>query len=112
MNNQHPQDIADLFCGAGGTSTGALKAARELKLDINLVAVNHWDIAIATHSLNHPGVKHVNSDLEKVDPRVVVPGGKLDLLVASPECTHFSKARGGKPMSKQSRASVKYILRW
>jgi DNA (cytosine-5)-methyltransferase 1 len=103
---------ADLFCGAGGTSTGLLEAARELGLDVQLIAVNHWDIAIATHSLNHPNVKHVNSDLEKVDPLEVVPGGKLHILVASPECTHFSKARGGKPMSKQSRASVKYILRW
>jgi len=103
---------ADLFCGAGGTSSGLLKAAKRLKLNIDLIAINHWDVAIATHSLNHPNVKSVNSDLEKVDPRKVVPGGKLHLLVASPECTHFSKARGGKPMSKQSRASVKYILRW
>jgi len=103
---------ADLFCGAGGTSTGLLKAARQLGLNINLIAINHWDVAIATHSLNHPGVTHMNSDLEKVDPREVVPGGKLHLLVASPECTHFSKARGGVPMSKQSRSSVKYILRW
>lgn len=103
---------ADLFCGAGGTSTGLLKAAKRMGLDVRLVAINHWDVAIATHSLNHPNVTHFNSDLEKIDPRQVVPGGKLDLLVASPECTHFSKARGGKPMSKQSRASVKYILRW
>ena len=106
------QYVADLFCGAGGTSTGLLYAARELGLNVELIAVNHWDVAIATHSLNHPEVRHVNSDLEKVDPLAVIPGGKLHLLVASPECTHFSKARGGKPMSKQSRASVKYILRW
>jgi len=103
---------ADLFCGAGGTSSGLLEAAEQLGLKVDLIAVNHWDIAIATHSLNHPNVTHFNSDLEKIDPREVVPGGKLHLLVASPECTHFSKARGGKPMSKQSRASVKYILRW
>lgn len=103
---------ADLFCGAGGTSTGLLHAAKYLNLDVHLIAVNHWDVAIATHSLNHPNVTHFNSDLEKIDPREVVPDGKLHLLVASPECTHFSKARGGKPMSKQSRASVKYILRW
>jgi DNA (cytosine-5)-methyltransferase 1 len=103
---------ADLFCGAGGTSTGLLKAAQELGLNVQLIAVNHWDVAISTHSLNHPNVKHFQSDLEKIDPKEVVPGGKLALLVASPECTHFSKARGGKPMSKQSRASVKYILRW
>jgi len=103
---------ADLFCGAGGSSSGLLKAAKKLGFNVELIAINHWDIAIDKHTRNHPGVTHVNSDLEKVDPRLVVPGGKLDLLVASPECTHFSKARGGKPMSKQSRASVKYILRW
>jgi DNA (cytosine-5)-methyltransferase 1 len=110
--NKPTQDLADLFCGAGGTSTGALQAARELGLDVNLVAVNHWDIAIATHSKNHPKVAHYNSDLKDIDPRQVVPSGKLRLLLASPECTHFSNARGGAPMSKQSRASVKYVIRW
>lgn len=104
--------IADLFCGAGGTSTGALIAAEELNMDVDLVAVNHWDLAISTHSSNHPDVAHYNSDLQNIDPRLVVPSGKLRLLVASPECTHFSRARGGKPMNKQSRASVKYVLRW
>jgi len=104
--------VADLFCGAGGTSTGVLDAARELGIDVSLVAVNHWELAISTHSENHPDVNHYNSDLQNIDPREVVPSGKLRLLVASPECTHFSRARGGKPMSKQSRASVKYVLRW
>ncbi len=105
-------NAADLFCGAGGTSTGLLRAAHDLDMDMELVAVNHWDIAISTHGLNHPNVNHYNSDLSKIDPRVVVPSGKLRLLVASPECTHFSNARGGKPVSKQSRASIKYILHW
>lgn len=103
---------ADLFCGAGGTSTGLLDAAKALGKQVRLVAVNHWELAIATHSSNHPEAQHYNSDLKDVDPRQAVPGGKLRLLVASPECTHFSRARGGKPMSKQSRASVKYVLRW
>ena len=103
---------ADLFCGAGGTSTGLLMAARELGIRLDLVAVNHWELAISTHSSNHPNVMHFNSDLQDVDPRQVVPAGKMRLLVASPECTHFSRARGGKPMNKQSRASVKYVLRW
>ncbi len=91
---------ADLFCGAGGTSTGLLQAAKRLKKKVKLVAVNHWELAISTHSQNHPGVDHYNSDLKDIDPRAVVPSGRLRLLVASPECTHFSKARGGKPMSK------------
>jgi len=103
---------ADLFCGAGGTSSGLMDACRELDYDTSLLAVNHWDIAIATHSVNLPGARHMNADLSDVDPHTVVPGGKLRLLVASPECVHFSNARGGRPMSKQSRASIKYVLRW
>jgi DNA (cytosine-5)-methyltransferase 1 len=103
---------ADMFCGAGGTSTGLLMAAKDLGIKIDLVALNHWELAISTHSANHPDVEHFNSDLQNIDPSEVVPGGKLRLLVASPECTHFSRARGGKPMSKQSRASAKYVLRW
>ena len=103
---------ADLFCGAGGTSTGLLEAAEMLGVKLRLIAVNHWDLAIATHSRNHPGVRHINSNLENVDPRKMVPGGKLRILVASPECTHHSRARGGKPVNIQNRASPKYILRW
>ena len=105
-------ETADLFCGAGGTSSGLLDACRELGYKTNLLAVNHWDIAIATHTANLPDARHMNADLGDVDPRTVVPGGKLRLLVASPECIHFSNARGGRPMSKQSRASIKYVLRW
>lgn len=103
---------ADLFCGAGGTSSGLLDACRELGYGISLLAVNHWDIAIATHTANLLDARHMNADLSDVNPRSVVPGGKLRLLVASPECIHFSNARGGRPMSKQGRASVKYVLRW
>ena len=106
------QQVADLFCGAGGTSTGVLQAAQELGQRVHLVAVNHWDLAISTHSENHPKVDHFNSDLQNLDPLLAVPSGKLRLLVASPECTHFSRARGGKPMSKQSRSSIKWILKW
>ena len=105
-------EAADLFCGAGGTSSGLMDAARELGYLTSLLAVNHWDVAIATHSENLPDARHLNCDLENVNPRTIVPGGKLRLLVASPECIHFSNARGGRPMSKQSRASIKYVLRW
>lgn len=103
---------ADLFCGAGGTSTGLARACEAAGVGLNLLAVNHWDVAIDTHSKNHPGVRHLCESLDNVDPRKVVPGGRLNLLVASPECTHHSNARGGKPMSDQSRASAWHILRW
>jgi DNA (cytosine-5)-methyltransferase 1 len=103
---------ADLFCGAGGTSTGLLKAAESLGYHVDLLAINHWQVAIATHSENHPEADHRCESLDNVDPRKAVPGGFLDLLVASPECTHHSRARGGKPMSDQSRSSAWHVLRW
>jgi DNA (cytosine-5)-methyltransferase 1 len=81
---------------------------------MNLVAVNHWATAVATHTRNHPWAQHVCADLGSVEasPNRLVPGGHLDLLVASPECTHHSNARGGKPCSEQSRASAWHVLHW
>lgn len=76
---------ADLFCGAGGTSTGLLTAAERFGYRLDLLAVNHWDIAIGTHAANHPDVRHLCESLDGVDPRKVIPG-RLDILVASPEC--------------------------
>lgn len=102
----------DLFCGAGGTSEGLYRAADKLGFKVKLLAINHWPVAIATHSKNHKAANHICETLDSVDPRKVVPRGKLDLLVASPECTHHSIARGGKPMSDQSRASAWHVLRW
>jgi len=104
--------IADLFCGAGGTSTGAMLAARELGFTPRLTAVNHWDMAIKTHELNHPEVRHIKDELELIDPKELFPEGRLDLLCASPECTHFSKARGGKPKDDQSRSGAKRVIEW
>jgi DNA (cytosine-5)-methyltransferase 1 len=103
---------ADLFCGAGGTSTGILEAADALNRRMELLAVNHWDTAINTHSLNHPGVRHLCETLENISPGKVIKGGKLDLLAASPECTHHSNAAGGRPKNEQSRATAWHICRW
>ena len=104
--------VADLFCGAGGTSTGARQACERLGLELELLAVNHWDVAIATHSANHPDVRHLCENLDSVDPRKLIPGNRLNLLCASPECTHHSVARGGRPINDQSRASAWHIVRW
>lgn len=103
---------ADLFCGAGGTSTGLHRAAEARGVKLELVAVNHWERAVETHAANHPKAAHHCEDLTTLDPRKAVPGGKLDILVASPECTHHSVARGGMPMNDQSRASAWCVLRW
>lgn len=103
---------ADLFCGAGGTSEGLYQAVSQRGHRMNLVAVNHWAKAIATHTKNHPEARHFCADLGGLDPRVAVPGGYLDLLVASPSCTHHSNAKGGTPVSDQSRASAFNVAHW
>jgi len=105
--------FADLFCGAGGATTGVLLAARRKRIGIKSgVAINHWPVAVETHSANHPKVAHLCEAIEKVDPCAAVPAGRLDLLWASPECTHHSRARGGKPRQNQSRCGASHILTW
>ena len=59
---------ADLFCGAGGSSTGLVHAARARRLELNLLAINHWRIAVDTHTRNHPWARHLCADLSTVDP--------------------------------------------
>ncbi len=105
-------EAVDLFCGAGGTSAGLYDAADELGYIVNLLAINHWDVAIETHIRNHRAANHICESLDNVNPRDVVPDRFLDIMVASPECIHHSNARGGKPRDEQSRASAWHVLRW
>lgn len=104
--------VADLLCGAGGSSTGAQRALRELGLEMELVCLNHWPTAIETHQLNHPEARHYVQDIATVRPHIIVPEGYLDLLMASPTCTHHSVARGGKPTSDQQRSDPWHIITW
>jgi len=104
--------VVDLFCGAGGVSTGLARACERLGMDRpSLVAVNHWSVAVETHRRNHPWANHYCARVESLDPKAVAPG-RSDLIVAGVECTHHSNARGGKPMSDQSRASAWHVLHW
>jgi DNA (cytosine-5)-methyltransferase 1 len=112
MKRRKALQIADLFCGAGGTSTGALDAAELLGYTPSLTAINHWDTAIATHTANHPTARHLLTAIDNVNPRDIYSAGELDLLWASPECTHHSVARGGKPINEQSRATAWCVVRW
>ena len=105
-------NVVDMFCGAGGESTGIMLAAQEMDMKVNLLAINHWERAIETHAANHPSAVHLCESVERIDPTKEVKSGKLDLLWASPECTHHSNARGGRPRSDQSRASAWLILKW
>lgn len=105
-------NIVDMFCGAGGESTGIMKAAQELDLNVRLTAINHWERAIETHAANHPSAEHLCESVEHIDPARAMRGEKIKLLWASPECTHHSVARGGRPRSDQSRTSAWMILKW
>ena len=104
--------VADLFCGAGGSSTGAKNAIAELGGEMDLVAINHWNTAIATHQANHPTARHLVEDVSIVDPEEVVEGGYLDILMASPECKYHSRARGGKPIHDQGRMNPWAVHNW
>jgi DNA (cytosine-5)-methyltransferase 1 len=101
----------DLFCGAGGLSAGLALACEDLDRDVDLTAVNHWTKAIETHKRNHPWAEHYNTKVEALQPRAVVDGD-VDLLTAGPECTHFSRARGGSPVDEQRRASPWHVIDW
>lgn len=81
--------VTDLFCGAGGSSSGA-QAVAGVRVRM---ATNHWALAIDTHNLNHPETDHDIADISEVDPRRYP---KTDLLWASPSCTFWSQARGQK----------------
>lgn len=112
MSRRRKLLVADLLCGAGGSSTGCARALRALGLDMELVCVNHWPVAIETHRRNHPEARHYVQDIATVRPHLVVPEGYLDLLMASPTCTHHSIARGGKPTSDQQRSDPWHIVTW
>jgi DNA (cytosine-5)-methyltransferase 1 len=82
--------VVDLFSGLGGASTGLLAATRELGLDVQLAAVNHWDVAIATHTLNHPEHLHFETQVDRVNIDDLLSESDSDSLFAlwgSPSCS-------------------------
>jgi len=85
--------VVDSFAGGGGASTGIRLA---LGRDPD-VALNHDPVALAIHKANHPGSVHYCQDIFSVEPNHVTMGRPVGLLWASPDCTHFSKAKGGAP---------------
>ena len=91
--------IVDNFAGGGGASTG-IKQAIGRDVDI---AINHDPAAIAMHKANHPYTQHLCESVWDVDPRQVVQGRPVALCWLSPDCKHFSKAKGGKPVEKSIR---------
>lgn len=102
----------DLFCGAGGLSAGLAETCLRLDKETEISAVNHWDKAIESHRKNYPEAEHYQKKIDEIDPQEVVPCGRVKLLTAGPECTHFSIARGSKPVKEQPRSTPWDILEW
>ncbi len=100
--------IVDSFAGGGGTSTG-IELATGRVVD---AAINHDPDAILMHKTNHPHTVHYHANVWDVDPREVCGGRPVGLFWASPDCKHFSKAKGGKPVDKNIRGLAWVVLRW
>lgn len=114
--------VSDMFCGAGGSSTGAALAGAEVKL-----AINHWARALETHNTNHPNTTHVLTDITRADPWRYP---STTILIASPECTNHTLAKGQQrkniglqtlpgigeidydPSEERSRCTMWDPLRW
>lgn len=100
--------VADSFAGGGGASTGIRMALGRCPD----VAVNHDGEALAMHEANHPNTLHIREDVWAVDPMAALGHRQVGLLWASPDCKHFSKAKGGKPVSKKIRGLAWVVTKW
>lgn len=100
--------IVDNFAGGGGASTG-IEMATGYSVDI---AINHDPEAIRMHQTNHPSTKHYCESVWDVDPVEVCKGHPVALAWFSPDCKHFSKAKGGKPVEKNIRGLAWIVLKW
>lgn len=104
----HGELIVDNFAGGGGASTG-IEMATGYSVDI---AINHDPEAIKMHKANHPNTKHYCENVWAVDPVKVCNGHPVGLAWFSPDCKHFSKAKGGKPKDKNIRGLAWVACRW
>lgn len=95
--------VTDIFCGGGGSSTGMVDVPG---VEV-VMAANHWDLAVAVHNANHPDADHAAVDLREEDPRYFPT---TDILWASPECTKWSQASGGKYASVSVEANLLDLL--
>lgn len=100
--------IVDNFAGGGGASTG-IELATGYSVDI---AINHDPEAIRMHKANHPNTKHYCENVWEVDPVKACNGHPVGLAWFSPDCKHFSKAKGGKPVEKNIRGLAWVVLKW
>ncbi len=99
--------VVDNFAGGGGASLGIEMAGFEVD-----IAVNHDEIALGIHEANHPGATHLCENVWEVDPVQATKGRPVGLAWFSPDCKHFSKAKGGKPTDKRIRSLAWVVTRW
>lgn len=100
--------IVDNFAGGGGASTG-IEMATGRSVDI---AINHDPNAIAMHTTNHPDTLHYCESVFDIDPVAATSGAPVGLAWFSPDCRHFSKAKGSTPVKKEIRGLAWIVLRW
>lgn len=100
--------VVDNFAGGGGASIGI---ERGIGRSVD-VAINHDAEAIAMHRANHPETTHYTEDVWKIDPHQVTRGQPVGLAWFSPDCKHFSKAKGRRPVSKKIRGLAWVVVRW
>lgn len=104
----HDELIVDNFAGGGGASLG-IEMGFGRHVDI---AINHDEEAIAMHTANHPHTRHYCESVWDIDPIKVTNGKPVGLAWFSPDCKHFSKAKGGKPVEKKIRGLAWIVIRW
>ena len=100
--------IADNFAGGGGASLG-IQNALGRPIDI---AINHDPEALAMHRVNHPDTTHYGQNIWQVDPCDVAGGRRIDIAWFSPDCSHFSKAKGGRPVKRHIRDLAWIVVLW
>lgn len=100
--------VVDLFAGGGGASV-ALEQALGRPVDI---AINHNPWAVGLHAANHPFTRHMVEDVLQADPHAECAGRRVGWLHASPDCTHFSQAKGGQPRDRATRSLSWVVVRW
>lgn len=98
--------VLDLFCGGGGSSWGAQSAGAEIAC-----GVDAWPVAVETYQANFPSARVINATLDEYSsPSLLGNVGKINLILASPECTNHTCAKGGRPRDEGSKRTANYVL--
>ena len=100
--------VLDLFCGGGGSSWGARNAGADI-----ICAVDAWPVAAETYGTNFPGAQVVNATLDENScPSLLGDVGNIDLILASPECTNHTCAKGSRPRDEDSKRTANYVIKF